>query len=305
MNKTTLVVMAAGMGSRYGGLKQIDPVGPNGEIIMDYSIFDAIKAGFSKVVIIIKKDNEEVFREVIGKRIEKQIDIDYSFQEIDDLPEGYKVPEDRVKPWGTAHAVMSCRKQVDTPFAVINADDFYGRITFEKLQNYLAYAKDCNGVYDYCMVGFILENTLTEHGHVARGICSVDHEGYLQTIKERTKIKKFGNITKYTENDMDWIKIPKGSMVSMNTWGFTLSILKEIEDRFTQFLDASKDNKDKAEYYLPSVIDALINEGKARVKVLKTDTCWYGVTYPEDKPMVKEAIAGFVEEGIYPPNLRG
>lgn len=303
MIKPTLVVMAAGMGSRYGGLKQIDPIGPNGEIIIDYSIYDAIKAGFGKVVFIIKKENEEIFRESIGKRAEKLIDTAYVYQRIDDLPTGFGVPHERVKPWGTGHAVMSCRNIVDTPFAVINADDFYGRTSFQVLHDYLVSASDCDGMYQYCMVGFILENTLTEHGHVARGVCTVDSEGYLIDINERTKIKKFGKVTKYTEDDENWVVIPEGSIVSMNTWGFTPSFFKELEARFPQFLESNKDNLLKAEYFLPSVVDSLITEKKAKVKVLPSNERWYGVTYREDKPVVKQAISTLIQQGIYPEKL--
>lgn len=303
MNRPTLVVMAAGMGSRYGGLKQIDPVGPNGEIIIDYSIYDALKAGFDKVVFVIKKENEEIFRGKVGKRIEKVVSTDYAYQSIDDVPAGFDVPDSRVKPWGTAHAVMSCRNIVHTPFAVINADDFYGASTFQSLHDYLLHAQDSGEAYDYCMVGFILENTLTEHGHVARGVCMIDEQGYLQEINERTKIKKFGNVTKYSEDDEHWIEIPKGSIVSMNTWGFTPSILKEIEERFPAFLTSAKENISSAEYFLPSVVDSLISEQKARVKVIESREKWYGVTYREDKPAIKKAIKRLVEQGVYPDVL--
>ena len=305
MAKPTLVIMAAGIGSRYGGLKQIDPVGPHGEIIMDYSIYDAVKAGFDKVVFIIKKEMEELFREKVGRRIDAVVKTAYVFQSVDDVPAGFKVPEGRVKPWGTGHAVLSCRTAVDSPFAVINADDFYGQTTFQMMSDYLTGLKDSGGMYQYCMVGFKLENTLTEHGHVARGVCTLDSEGYLKEIHERTKIKKFGNETKYTEDDKGWILIPEGSFVSMNTWGFTPSIFKELEARFPAFLRDNAGNILKAEYFLPSVVDGLISEKKARVKVLPSKERWYGVTYQEDKPLVKEAIARMTEEGIYPEKLWG
>lgn len=303
MTKPALVVMAAGMGSRYGGLKQIDPIGPNGEIIIDYSIYDAVKAGFGKVVFIIKKEIEEAFREKIGNKLEKLIDVEYVFQRLEDVPAGFQVPQDRVKPWGTGHAVMSCRNVVDTPFAVINADDFYGASSFKVAHDFLVNAKDENGMYQYCMVGFILENTLTEHGHVARGVCTADAEGYLREIHERTKIMKFGNVTKYTEDGENWIVIPEGSIVSMNLWGFTPSILKELEARFPEFLKNSADNPLKAEYFLPSVVDSLVEEKKARVKVLVSKERWYGVTYQEDKPMVKEAVRNLIKQGVYPERL--
>lgn len=303
MIKPTLVVMAAGMGSRYGGLKQIDPVGPNGEIIIDYSIYDALKAGFGKVVFIIKEEMKEEFHEIIGKRIEKLVDTAYAFQKTDNVPEGYEVPVERVKPWGTAHAVMCCRDVVDAPFAVINADDFYGQSTFKLIHDYLVNAEDCEGFYQYSMVGFILENTLTDHGHVARGVCTVDDLGNLKGIQERTKIQKFGDSSKYTEDGETWIEIPSGSMVSMNTWGFTPSIFKEIEGKFPKFLEDNKDNLLKAEYFLPTVVDSLITQNKAKVKVLTSTEQWYGVTYKEDKPRVKEAINALIEKGIYSENL--
>lgn len=295
--------MAAGMGSRYGGLKQIDPVGPNGEIIMEYSIYDAIKAGFSKVVFIIKKEIEETFREVIGKKIEGLIEVEYVYQNLDDVPAGFSVPEGRTKPWGTGHAVLSARSAVKTPFAVINADDFYGGTTYRLLNGFLSSGADGADKYKYCMVGFILENTLTESGHVARGVCNADGDGNLVDIHERTKIMKFGDETKYTEDDRNWILIPKGSIVSMNTWGFNLSFFKELEDNFPAFLEKNRDNILKAEYFLPTVVDNLIKAGKADVKVLSTTDKWYGVTYQEDKPVVKQSVRDLVQSGKYPENL--
>ena len=301
MKKPALVIMAAGMGSRYGGLKQIDPIGPNGEIIMDYSIYDALKAGFGKVVFIIKKEIEEAFREAIGSKIEKKVDTTYVFQDIDDLPEGFKRPQDRVKPWGTGHAVLSCRDHVDTPFAVINADDFYGRNSFQVLCDYL---KDIDDVksYNYAMVGFILNNTLTEHGHVSRGVCQVNDQGYLEEIQERTKIQRFSDGVKYQEND-EWITIPEDSIVSMNMWGFTPSIFHELEAGFVRFLENNKDNIDKAEFFLPNLVGDLVRENKAKVKVLSSRERWYGVTYREDKPVVKKAIEEMIKQGIYPEKL--
>lgn len=303
MLKPTLVVMAAGLGSRYGGLKQIEPVGPNGEIIIDYSIYDALKAGFGRVVFIIKKDIETAFREKIGRRVEHLIDTDYVFQDIRNIPVGFDVPEERNKPWGTAHAVMSCRKAVSTPFAVINADDFYGASTFRLLCGYLTGLQDTSNSYEYCMTGFKLENTLTEHGCVARGLCKVSADGYLMEIRERTKIKLFNDKVKYSEDGESWIEIPAGSTVSMNTWGFTQSLFEELESRFPQFLQQSRDNMLKAEYFLPSVVDSLISENKARVKVLPSHEQWYGVTYQEDKPVVKQAIDALIRQGAYPEKL--
>jgi NDP-sugar pyrophosphorylase family protein len=303
MAKPTLVVMAAGIGSRYGGMKQIDPVGPNGELIIDYSIYDALKAGFGKVVFIIKEDMEELFREKIGARIEKRVETVYVRQRIEDLPAGFTVPPDRKKPWGTAHAVMSCRQAVSTPFAVINADDFYGASSFRLLNDFLKNAGDRDGIYQYCMVGFVLENTLTEHGHVARGVCTVDSSGNLVEIHERTRIEKFGELSKYTEDGENWVVIPKGSMVSMNTWGFTPGLFGELEAQFPQFLERSKDNLLKAEYFLPEVVGSLLAKKQASVKVLASPERWYGVTYQEDKPQVKQAIIDLVGRGIYPEKL--
>ncbi len=303
MVKPTLVIMAAGMGSRYGGLKQIDPVGPNGEIIMDYSIYDALKAGFGKVVFVIKEEFQEIFRERIGYKIENLVNTAYVYQRIDDIPDGLQVPEGRVKPWGTGHAVLSCRNAVDTPFAVINADDFYGSSAFKLLNDYLSSGCDAQERYRYSMAGFILENTLSDHGHVARGVCTVDSEGYLLEIHERTNIKKFEDEAKYSEDGQNWVGIPKNSIVSMNTWGFTPSIFGELEARFSSFFRDNSSNLLKAEYFLPAVVDQLISEGKAKVKVLPSKDRWYGVTYQEDKPLVTKAIRSFIEQGLYPEKL--
>lgn len=303
MVKPTLVIMAAGMGSRYGGLKQIDPVGPNGEIIMDYSIYDALKAGFGKVVFIIKKEIENAFRETIGNRISKIIDTAYVYQEVYKVPSNFKVPQDRIKPWGTAHAVLCCKDIVNTPFMVINADDFYGSTSFEEIGKFLSEVKDYKEFYNYAMVGFQLKNTLTEHGTVARGVCNVDDENYLINITERTKIKKFEDTAKYTEDGENWIDIPKGSTVSMNTWGFTPSIFEELEKGFLKFSEDNKENILKAEYFLPSVVDNLIAEGKAKVKVMTSKEQWYGVTYREDKPQVNKAINDLINRGVYPRKL--
>ncbi len=302
-SKNTLVIMAAGMGSRYGGLKQIDPVGPNGEIIMEYSIYDAIKAGFNKVVFIIKKETEDIFREVIGKKIEGLVDVEYVYQKLDNLPQGFSVPEGRVKPWGTGHAVLCARNAVQTPFAVINADDFYGAKTYQLLNNFLSSNVDSDKKYKYCMVGFEIENTLTENGHVARGVCNVDGEGNLIDIHERTKIMRFGNQTRYTEDEENWIDIPEKTIVSMNTWGFNQSIFKELEEGFPIFLENNKSNILKAEYFLPTVVDNLIKDGKAEVNVLSTTDKWYGVTYQEDKPVVKKSIGDMVLSEKYPQLL--
>ena len=261
MKKPILVVMAAGMGSRYGGLKQIDPVDKQGHIIMDFSIYDAVKAGFQKVVFIIKKENEADFRAAIGDRISNVIDVEYVFQDLHNLPEGFQGPEGRVKPWGTGHAILSCLGVVDAPFAVINADDYYGSHAFRMIYDYLTTHED-DEKYRYTMVGYVLENTLTENGHVARGVCVTDQDGYLKEINERTRIEKRGGDTAYTEDDgATWTVIPQGSTVSMNMWGFTESILEELKNRFAKFLEENLEkNPLKCEYFLPFVVDELLTE---------------------------------------------
>ncbi len=304
MKKPVLVVMAAGMGSRYGGLKQIDPVDAQGHIIMDFSIYDAVKAGFGKVIFIIKKENEADFKAAIGDRLSKVIDVEYVFQDLQNIPEGYEVPADRVKPWGTGHAILSCLGTIDAPFAVINADDYYGSHAFQMIYDYLTTHED-DDKYRYTMVGYVVENTLTENGHVARGVCVTDENGYLQKINERTHIEKRENGTAYTEDDgQTWTVIPEGSTVSMNMWGFTPSILEELKARFSKFLDENLEkNPLKCEYFLPFVVDELLNEGKATVQVLKSLDKWYGVTYKEDKPVVVAAIQSLKDSGLYPEKL--
>ncbi len=305
MNKPVLVVMAAGMGSRYGGLKQIDPIDSYGHIIMDFSIYDAIRAGFRKVVFIIKKENEADFRAAIGDRMAEQLEVEYVFQDLHNLPEGYEVPDGRIKPWGTGHAIMSCIGVVDGPFAVINADDYYGSHAFQMAYDFLSGNDDDDGKYRYMMVGYQLENTLTENGHVARGVCVTDENGYLCKINERTRIEKRGDGAAYTEDDgATWIGLPKGSTVSMNMWGFTSSILVELRQRFRVFLDENLEkNPQKCEYFLPFVVDELLNEERATVQVLTSKDRWYGVTYKEDKPFVVAAIQRLKDEGLYPQKL--
>lgn len=304
MKKPVLVIMAAGMGSRYGGLKQIDPIDEQGHIIMDFSIFDAKRAGFDKVVFIIKKENELDFKETVGKRIEKEMEVAYVFQDINNIPEGFQVPEGRVKPWGTAHAVLSSIEEVDGPFAVINADDYYGRDAFQKIYDFLSTHED-DDLYRYTMVGYQLENTLTENGHVSRGVCCTNEAGELVSVTERTRIEKKDDGAVYTEDDgKTWITLPKGSIVSMNMWGFTASMLKEIQKGFPAFLEEGlKVNPMKCEYYLPSVVSDLLAEKKATVTVLTSSDKWYGVTYKEDKPFVQAAIKGLKDSGLYPQNL--
>ena len=305
MKKPVLVVMAAGMGSRYGGLKQIDPVDKEGHIIMDFSIFDAVKAGFEKVVFIIKKENEQDFRAAIGDRLSEKIKVSYVFQELTNLPEGYVVPEGRVKPWGTGHAFMSCMGEIDGPFVVINADDFYGSHAFQVAYDYLTTHQDEEGIYRYMMVGYRLENTLTDNGHVARGVCEMDAQGYLADIHERTHIEKRGNGAAYTEDEgKTWIPISGDATVSMNMWGFSESILGELQSRFSAFLEENLEkNPLKCEYFLPFVVDELLKEGRATVAVEKSQDKWFGVTYKEDKPMVMAAIQNLKDQGVYPAHL--
>lgn len=302
--KPVLVIMAAGMGSRYGGLKQIDPVDKEGHIIMDFSIFDAKRAGFEKVVFIIKKENEKDFRESIGDRMSKIMDVEYAFQELSNLPEGFSVPEGRVKPFGTGHAILSCIDKIDGPFAVINADDYYGSHAFKTIYDYLSTHED-DDKYRYTMVGYILGNTLTDNGHVARGVCETDRQGYLTGIHERTHIEKRGEGAAYTEDDgATFAEIPVDSIVSMNMWGFSASILKELKERFPVFLKENLEkNPLKCEYFLPSVVGELLLEDKATVEVLKSEDKWYGVTYKEDKPVVVAAIQKLKDEGKYPQKL--
>ena len=303
--KPTLLVLAVGMGSRYGGLKQMDGLGPNGETIIDYSIYDARRAGFETVVFVIKHEIEDTFKAAIGDRLSKVIDVKYAYQELTDLPEGYSVPAGRAKPWGTAHAILAARKLVDGPFAVVNADDYYGPDAFKTIYDYLSQHPDRPGCYEFAMVGYLLGNTVTENGHVARGICVEDEEHFLQTVTERTHIEKDGDNARFTEDDgATWSALPGDSIVSMNLWGLTDSFFTEAWNRFPAFLDKTlAENPLKGEYFLPSVISQLIEEGKARAKVLRSTDKWYGVTYQADKPVVVAAIAEKTAAGIYPDNL--
>lgn len=290
MNKDiTLVVMAAGMGSRFGGLKQIEPIGPKCEAILDFSVYDAVKAGFTKVVFVIKHAIEKDFKEFVGNRIERKVKVEYVFQEIDKLPEGYTCPEGREKPWGTAHAILCCKDVVKEPFAVVNADDFYGRSAFVKMAEFLKSDSD-----DYAMVGFRLVNTLTENGYVSRGVCEIEN-GNLKSVTERTKIMD----CKYTEDDgATWTKLPEDTVVSMNLWGFRPDVFRFIETGFKKFLD-EKIDVPKSEYYLPTVVSERIEKGEKSVKVLIAEDKWYGVTYKEDKQVVVDAIGTMVANGLY------
>ncbi len=298
----TLVVLAAGMGSRYGGLKQLDPITENGSFIIDFTVYDAIKAGFDKVVFVIKKENYELFKESIGARIEKHIKVEYAYQELADLPEGYSVPEGRTKPFGTAHAVLAARDLIDDNFAVVNADDFYGRDAFMKLGAHLS-KKDLteNGVSHCCMVGYELKNTLTENGTVSRGQCEINGEGFLTDVTERTKIKHEGDGAAY-EEDGKWIPLSADTIVSMNCLGFAKEVIPHIQKGLTRFLDTMGDPL-KSEYYIPTAIKEMINASQADVKVYSTDAVWYGVTYHEDKEFVQTSIRNLISAGEYPEDL--
>ncbi len=303
--KPILVVMAAGMGSRYGGLKQIDPVGSCGEAILDYSLFDAYEAGFETAVIIIKEAIKKDFMETVGKRLEKApIQIRYAYQEMEKIPEGFSIPEGRVKPFGTSHAVLCAKEEIDgAPFAVINADDYYGKSAFRVIYDYLSNAKDGEKA-DYCMVGYLLGNTVTENGSVARGVCQADGQGYLADIVERTRIEKYPGGIHFTEDGETWQDLAEDTIVSMNMWGLTPGFLEELQAQFPDFLENQLPvNPQKAEFLLPRSIDKLIKEGKAAVKILKTADKWYGVTYAADKPQVVAALAKLTAEGKYPDGL--
>lgn len=306
MKETALVIMAAGIGSRYGkGIKQLAKVGPKGEIIMDYSIHDALKAGFDKVIFIIRKDIEEEFRSVIGDRIEKHAKVYYAFQDLHDLPEGYSVPEGRTKPWGTAQAVLCAKKYIDCPFVVINADDFYGSDGFKKVHDYLVNEMDENAEkLDMCMAGFVLGNTLSDNGTVTRGVCRTDEAtGELISVTETYEIaEKDGKVTGL-DKDGNEVKLDMNDRVSMNMWGLPASFLGVLEEGFPVFLDSIKEGDIKAEYLLPKEIDALIKAGKGSVKLLETSDKWYGVTYAEDRQYVEDAIRRMTEAGLYKEGL--
>ena len=306
MEKPILVVMAAGMGSRYGGLKQIDPVGSQGEAILDYSLFDAHEAGFETAVIIIKEAIKKDFMDTVGARLQKApMEIRYAFQELDKLPQGYTVPEGRTKPWGTCHAVVCAREAIgNAPFAVINADDYYGKAAFREIYNYLSAHGD-DDKYRYCMVGYELGKTVTDNGSVARGVCQVNEQGYLESVVERTKIEKCEGGIRFTEDDgKTWTPLGDKTTVSMNMWGFTPSFAAESQARFPAFLDkALEENPMKGEYFLPSTVSALLAEDKATVKMLYSPDKWYGVTYAADKPVVVEALRTMTAQGLYPDGL--
>lgn len=305
MKDTTLVIMAAGIGSRFGGgIKQLAPVGPGGEIIMDYSIHDALEAGFNKIIFIIRKDLEKDFREIIGNRIEKVAPVEYAFQELSALPEGYSVPEGRKKPWGTGQAVLTIKGMVHEPFLVINADDYYGKEGFKKIHDYMVNEMDTeSGVYDMCMGGFILENTLSENGAVTRGVCVVNPDGTLKDVTETYDIEWKGNGLYANDEQGNPVLVDPQQHVSMNMWGLPPAFLEELERGFPEFLDNIKDGDVKAEYLLPKIIDKLIKSGKATVKVLETRDKWFGVTYKEDKEAVVASIRRLIADGVYKERL--
>ena len=305
MNKPVLVVLAAGMGSRYGGLKQMDSVAGHGQSIIDYSIYDARRAGFEKVIFVIKRALEEDFRRLVGDRIARGIQVEYAFQELDDLPAGYAVPAGRKKPWGTTHAVLAARDLIRGPFAVINSDDYYGPEAFRLIYDFLSTQDEAAVPQRYAMVSYLLGNTVTDNGSVARGVCRVGEDGLLREVVEHTRIEKDGSDARSTlDGGETWIPLPGSTPVSMNFWGFQRSFVDEGEARFPEFLDRIlAENPEKGEFYLPLLVSRLIGEGKAQVQVLPSEDKWYGVTYREDKPGVVAALADMTARGLYPENL--
>ncbi|MDO4546417.1 MAG: sugar phosphate nucleotidyltransferase [Bacillota bacterium] len=302
--KPTLIIMAAGMGSRYGGLKQVDKITEAGEIILDFSLYDAMMAGFSRAIFVIKEEHRELFRQLVDERAGRFMEIDYAYQKLDDIPEGFRIPEGREKPWGTSHAVLACRDLIDGPFAVINADDYYGPGGFSSIYEYLTTHQD-GEKYAYCMIAYKLENTITEHGHVARGVCETDDAGFLQEVTERTKIMRRPEGICYTEDDGEtWVPLPENTIVSMNFWGFSLSMMDELRRGLPEFLEnALKVDPLKGEYLLPRTADKLIKEGKAQIKVLTSQDKWCGVTYKEDKAKVQAELQSKKDKGLYPEKL--
>lgn len=305
MKNTALVIMAAGIGSRFGGgIKQLEPVGPNGEIIMDYSIHDAMEAGFNKVIFIIRRDLEKDFKEIIGHRIEKLLPVEYAYQELEDLPAGYELTPGRTKPWGTGQAVLSVKGMVDGPFLVINADDYYGREGFRRIHDYMAEHMDSQSeIYDICMGGFVLSNTLSDNGTVTRGVCQVDENGYLTNVTETYNIQMKEDGLHATDESGAPVTISPSQPVSMNMWGLPASFVQELEKGFPVFLDNLKEGDIKSEYLLPKIIDNLVQNKKARVTVLDTPDKWFGVTYREDKQAVADAIRGLIQSGVYKEKL--
>ncbi len=297
----TLLILAAGMGSRYGGLKQLDPITDNGEFIIDFSVYDAIVSGFDKIVFVIKEENLEIFRETIGKRFEDKVKVEYAFQRLEDLPEGFTVPEGREKPWGTTQALLAAKDIINEPFAVINADDFYGRDAYASLAAHFSAVKPNADVPEYCMVGYVLEKTLTENGTVSRGVCEVNADGYLIDVVERTKISRAGNVAIHTADD-ETVEIPLDAIVSMNCWGFTPDIFDKAAEVFKSFLEVSGKEM-KSECYLPAAVREIMDRGECTVKVYSSADSWYGVTYREDRDGVVTSLKALKTNGTYPQKL--
>lgn len=297
----TLIVLAAGIGRRYGGLKQIEPIGPNGEILLDYSVYDALDAGFERLVFVIRRDIEAAFRQKVGRTIERQCDTRYVYQEMESIPEGFSVPRNRQKPWGTAHAVLTCRDTIDAPFGVINADDFYGRSSFRELAEFLEDVEE-EGIRG-CAIGYPVENTLTDHGSVTRGVCTVNSDGSLVRIDERTNVRRFEKTVKASDDNEHWLDIPLRTLVSMNMWGFSPTLFAELDARFRQFLARDSQTLETAEYPLPEVIGDLVQEGRAHITVIPTSEQWLGVTHREDRATAQQGIRDLIARRIYPENL--
>ncbi|TLD71914.1 nucleotidyltransferase [Phragmitibacter flavus] len=301
MSEPTLLILAAGMGSRYGGLKQLDPMGPHGETVLDYSVFDALRGGFKKVVFVIRRDFEEEFKSKVGSKFDQKVTVEYAFQSLDDLPAGFTVPEGRVKPWGTTQAVLAAESKIDGPFAMINADDFYGRDAFAKLAANLGTLHPKDGKTQYSMVGFQLRKTLSEHGSVSRGVCT-SKDGKLTTVTEMTKIFKTPTGASNQEDPQNPVELSGDELVSMNFWGFTTDLFPQLHIAFEDFLKQHGEDP-KSESYIPKVVDALIQSGQAEVEVLETTSSWFGITYPEDKNVVVESIKQLTDNGEYPSPL--
>ena len=304
MNEPILLIMAAGMGSRYGGLKQMDPIGPGGEVILHYSIYDAMRAGFKRVVFLIKHEIEADFREKVGDPVARHLEVRYAFQELDRIPAPFTVPQGRTKPWGTGHAVLCCRELLDAPFAAINADDYYGPHAFRAAYDFLSTAQDTPGRGNWMMVGYRLSNTTTANGHVSRGVCAVDENGLLTGVTEHTHIVESCDGPLCTDDGETYRRLAPDAPVSMNMWGFTSSFLDRLAEGFPAFLrEAAEKNPLKAEYFLPTVVNAALAEGKATVRVLPSEDKWYGVTYPADRPQVVAAIRAMTDAGLYPERM--
>ena len=297
----SIVVMAAGLGSRYGGLKQVEPIGPNGEILLDYALYDAIRAGFKKIVFVVNEDLQNSFRERVARTSGRYCETRFVVQSLGPLPDGYEIPSERRKPWGTAHAVLCSRDAISGPFAVINADDFYGRTAFQALAGWLTNG-GLSSAGEFCMVGYRLENTLTEHGHVARGVCKIDQSNRLVAIEELTRIEEVDGVVKHQLEDGSWREIPRDSVVSMNLWGFTPSIFSPLESGFLNFLERNKMGLSRVEYFLPEVVNQLVKE-KTVVNILPSQERWFGVTYPKDRDRVRDAVRNLIEQGLYPESL--